>query len=86
MDVPVGNSDRCFAVPVFFFIDRAKDIPVVLAGLVLMVFKLCRRRGDCCGGRPCALQRQVPAVNEFELKVPQIPFILCMPDIPVVLL
>ena len=37
-------------------------------------------RGDSCGGRPFSFQRQVPAVYELELKVPQIQFILCLPD------
>ena len=37
-------------------------------------------RGDSCGGRPCAVRRQVPAVYELELKAPQIQFILSLPD------
>ena len=61
------------------------DIPVVRVGLVLTGCDCAADRGKSCGGRPYALQRQVPAVQEFELKMPLIQFILSLPDIPVVL-
>ena len=80
MDMPVGNSDRCVAVLVFLCIDWVTDIPVVSVGPVLTG---CNCAEDWSFLRcPCSLQRQVPAVS--ELKVPQLQFVFCMLDIPVV--
>ena len=78
VDIPVGSI-------FFLFTDRAMYIPVVRAGLVPTGCDCVADHGDSCGARPCALQRQVPAVYEVELKVPQIRFISSLLDIPVVL-
>ena len=66
---------------VFLFIDWEMDIPVVSAGLALT-------------GATAQKTMEIPVVSLFfsttsssspgsELKVPQLQFILCMPDIPV---
>ena len=62
MDIPVGNSDRCFAVPVFFFIDRAMDIQVVFVGLV--VTGATAQKTVEILAVSCSLERQVPAVQD----------------------
>ena len=73
-----GDRERWLAVPFSQFIDRVMDIPVVRAALV----QLCRRpwRFLRC---PCSSTTSSSSPGS-ELKVPQIQFILFMPDIPVV--
>ena len=63
------------------FIDRVLDISV--AHREGTHSANCAEDRDC-GRRPCDQQQQVPAVQRFESKVPQIQSILRVADIPVV--